>query len=149
MNKFYGVLFNRKSGKVVKTLEGVSSAMLKLFALQGNVSSTRDYVVFNGTTGEIVFYCEGKKNDSPTICRDMEGKNINQLAEGLLDALNAEQKIEYRTGEPNKGSPVFYIIVVQDTQNQKNKILCRVLQIIDDKKVCVVYYNKNILNILK
>lgn len=135
MDKFYGVLFNRKSGKVVKTLEGVSSAMLKLFALQGNVSSTRDYVVFNGTTGEIVFYCEGKKNDSPTICRDMESKNINELAEGLLDALNAEQKIEYRTGEPNKGSPVFYIIVVQDTQKTKTKILCRVLQIIDDKKI--------------
>lgn len=107
MDKFYGVLFNRKTGKVVKTLEGVSSAFLKLFALQGNVSSTRDYVVFKSTTGEIVFYCEGKKNDSPTICRDMEGKNINELAEGLLDALNAEQKIEYRTGEPNKGSPVF------------------------------------------
>lgn len=141
MDKFYGVLFNRKSGKVVKTLEGVSSAMLKLFALQSNVSSTRDYVVFNGTTGEIVFYCEGKKNDSPTICRDMEGKNINELAEGLLDALNAEkvlkilQKIEYQTGEPNKGSPVFYIIVVQDTQKTKTKILCRVLQIIDDKKI--------------
>ena len=115
MDKFYGVLFNRKSGKVVKTFEGVSSAMLKLFALQGNVSSTREYGVFNGTTGEIVFYCEGKKNDSTTICRDIEGKNINELAEGLLDALNAEQKIEYRTGEPNKGSPVFYIIVVQHT----------------------------------
>ena len=43
MDKFYGVLFNRNSGKVVKTFEGVSSAMLKLFALQGNVSSTRDY----------------------------------------------------------------------------------------------------------
>ena len=43
MDKFYGVLFNRKSGKIVKSLEGVSSAMLKLFALQGNVSSTRDY----------------------------------------------------------------------------------------------------------
>ena len=115
MDKFYGVLFNRKSGKIVKSLEGFSSAFLKLFALQGNVSSTRDYVVFKSTTGEIVFYCEGKKNDSPTICRDMEGKNINELAEGLLDALKAEQKIEYRTGEPNKGSPVFYIIVVQDT----------------------------------
>lgn len=120
MDKFYGVLFNRKTGKVVKTLEGISSAMLKLFALQGNVSSTRDYVVFSGTTGIIAFYCEGKKNDSPTICRDMEGKNINELAEGLLDALNAEQKIEYRTGEPNKGSPVFYIIVVQDTVFYQN-----------------------------
>ena len=91
MDKFYGVLFNRKSGKIVKTLEGVSSAMLKLFALQGNVSSTRDYVVFNGATGEIVFYCEGKKNDSPTICKDMEGKNIDDLCAGLREALKEEE----------------------------------------------------------
>lgn len=139
MDKFYGVLFNRKSGKVVKTLEGVSSAMLKLFALQGNVSSARDYVVFNGTTGTIVFYCEGKKNDSPTICRDMEGKNINELAEGLLDALNAEQKIEYQTGEPNKGSPVFYIIVVQDTHFLSKLIVVQDTQK-PKQKSCVVYY---------
>lgn len=88
MDKFYGVLFNRKTGKIVKSLEGVSSAMLKLFALQGNVSSTRDYVVFNSTTGTIVFYCEGKKNDSPTIYRDMEGRNIEEICAGLLDAMN-------------------------------------------------------------
>lgn len=88
MNKFYGVLFNRKSGKIVKLLEGFSSAFLKLFALQGNVSATRDYVVFNSTTGKIVFYCEGKKNDSPTIYRDMEGRNIEEICAGLLDAMN-------------------------------------------------------------
>lgn len=90
MDKYYGVLFNRKSGKIVKSLEGVSSAMLKLFALQGNVSATRDYVVFNSRTGEIVFYCEGKKDDSPTICRDMEGTNIDKLCAGLREALNEE-----------------------------------------------------------
>lgn len=88
MDMYYGVLFNRKSGKIIKTLEGVSSAMLKLFASQGNVSSTRDYVVFNGTTGEIVFYCEGKKNDYPTIYRDMERRNIEEICAGLLDAIN-------------------------------------------------------------
>ena len=88
MDKYYGILFNRKSGRIVKSLEGFSSAFLKLFALQGNVSATRDYVVFNSRTGEIVFYCEGKKDDSPTICRDMEGKNIEELCVGLLDAMN-------------------------------------------------------------
>lgn len=90
MDKYYGMLFNRKSGKVVKSIEGLSSALLKMYALQGNVSSSRDYVVFNGRTGEISFYCEGKKNDMPTICKDMEGKNIDDLCAGLLDALNAE-----------------------------------------------------------
>lgn len=88
MDKYYGVLFNRKSGKIIKSIEALSSALLKMYALQGNISATRDYVVFNGTTGEIVFYCEGKKNDSPTICRDMEGMNIEMLCAGLLDAVN-------------------------------------------------------------
>ena len=90
MNKFYGVLFNRKNGKIIKTLSGVSSALLKLFAMQGNVSSTRDYVVFSSKTGEITFYCEGNKNNFPTIYRDMEGRNIEEICAGLLEALNEE-----------------------------------------------------------
>lgn len=90
MNKFYGVLFNRKNGKIVKTLSCVSSAMLKMYGLQGNVSATRDYLVINGTTGEIIFYCEGRKNDMPKRCGGMEGKNINEICAGLLEALNEE-----------------------------------------------------------
>jgi len=92
MKKFYGVLFNRNRGTIVKTLEGVSSAMLKLFGMNNrNVSATRDFVVFNADTGEIVFYCMGKKNDFPTICRDMEGKNIDELCAGLREALNESE----------------------------------------------------------
>lgn len=90
--KHYGILFQRNSGKIVKTLvDENGSAFLKMFALQGNVSATRDYVVFNATSGEIVGYYEGKKNDMPTICRDMEGKNIEEICEGLLKALNDEE----------------------------------------------------------
>jgi len=92
MNKFYGVLFNRKSGKIVRTLNCVGSATLKIFALQGNVSATRDYIIINGTTGEIIFYCEGRKNDMPKICKDMEGKNINELCAGLLEALKEDER---------------------------------------------------------
>lgn len=91
MNKFskhYGVLFNRKSGKIVKTLvDEYGSAFLKMFAM-GNVSATRDYVVFNASNGEIVDYYEGKKNDMPNICKDMRGKNINDICKGLLEELN-------------------------------------------------------------
>lgn len=92
MDKFYGVLFNRKSGKIVKVISGFSSALLKLYGIQGNVSATRDYVVFNNETGEIVFYCEGKKNDMPTICKDMEGKNIDDLCTSLREALKEEEQ---------------------------------------------------------
>lgn len=89
MKKFYGVLFNRNRGTIVTTLEAYSSAMLKLFGMNNrNVSVSRDFVVFDSETGEIVFYCEGKKNDFPNICRDIEGKNIDDLCEGLREAMN-------------------------------------------------------------
>lgn len=91
MRKHYGVLFNRNKGTIVKTLvDNNGSAFLKMFALQGNVSATRDYVVFNAESGEIVGYYEGKKNDMPTICRDMEGMNIEDICKGLLEILNAD-----------------------------------------------------------
>lgn len=76
METSVGILFNRKSGKVVKTLTGHSS-LLKLFAMN-NVSSTRDYVVFNAD-GICEGYFEGKKNDMPTICRDMVGKKAEDF----------------------------------------------------------------------
>ncbi len=91
--KHYGVLFNRKSGKIVKAIEqGMGDAFLRMFALQGNVSKTRDYVVFGAEDGIITYYAEGKANDMPTRCEDMEGKHINEIAEGLLEGLNEMNK---------------------------------------------------------
>lgn len=91
MANYFGVLFNRKSGKIVKVLEGGAfSAMLRMFALQGNVSATRDYVIFDKETGNIVFYCEGKRNNMPNICKDMEGKNIDELCADLRETLELE-----------------------------------------------------------
>ena len=58
------------------------------FFIPDIVTSTRDYVVFDSVTGIISFYCEGKKNDFPTICDDMVGKNIDELCEGLREAMN-------------------------------------------------------------
>ena len=76
--KHYGVLFNRKSGKVVKILvEQFGSVFLKMYAL-GNVSASRDFIVFS-EEGIVVGYYEGKKNDMPTICRDMEGKRVEEF----------------------------------------------------------------------
>lgn len=86
--RHYGILFNRKSGKIVKTLvDEHGSAFLKMFAMN-NVSSARDYVVFRADNGTIVGYYEGKKNDLPNICYDMEGKNIEDICKGMLEALN-------------------------------------------------------------
>lgn len=88
METSVGILFNRKSGKVVKTLTGHAS-LLKLFAMN-NVSATRDYVVFNAD-GICEGYFEGKKNDMPTICRDMVGKKAEDFgfsSNVITDILN-------------------------------------------------------------
>ena len=62
--KHFGVLFNRKSGKIVKVLtHDFGDAFLKMFAM-GNVSPSRDYIVFS-EDGIVTGYFEGKKNDLP------------------------------------------------------------------------------------
>lgn len=89
METSVGILFNRKSGKIVKTLTGHTS-LLKLFAMN-NVSATRDYVIFN-TDGVCEGYFEGKKNDMPTICNDMIGKKAEEFgfsSNVITDILNS------------------------------------------------------------
>jgi len=84
--KYYGVMFNKKSGKIVTTLEHTfSSAMLTMYGLQ-HTTKTRDFVVFD-SNGKIAKYLEG--GDFPKVCKDMEGKNIDCLCNGLLEAVTA------------------------------------------------------------
>ena len=87
----YGILFNRKSGKIVRTIEAFSGAMLKMYALN-NTSPSRDFLVCDGDTGIVDFYCEGKKDDFPNICEDMIGKHVDDFCKGLLDALREDSK---------------------------------------------------------
>ena len=83
-NKHYGVLFNRKNGKIVKVLfDEWGSALLKMFAM-GNVSPILDFIVFN-EEGVVVGYYEGKENDMPTICHDMEGKRVEEFGFSVSD----------------------------------------------------------------
>lgn len=85
----YGILFNRKSGKIVRTIEAFSEAMLKMYALN-NTSPSRDFLIFDGSTGIVSFYCEGKKGDFPNICDDMIGKHVDDFCKGLYDAIKRE-----------------------------------------------------------
>lgn len=85
----YGILFNRKSGKIVRTIEAFSGAMLKMYGLN-NTSPSRDYLIFDGDTGIVEFYCEGKKDDFPTICEDMIGKDVDDFCKGLYNAIMQE-----------------------------------------------------------
>ena len=84
--KYYGILFTRKSGKVVKILEhDFGDALLKMFAMN-NVSSSRDYIIFN-SDGIVTAYFEGKKNDLPNICKDMIGKHVEEFGFSMKDLI--------------------------------------------------------------
>lgn len=88
MKIHYLIMFQRKSGKIVTTMSGLSSAMLQLVALQ-KTTSTRDTVIFD-EDGKITYYVEGKKDGFPQAQDDMLGMHIDQLCPGILDALKAE-----------------------------------------------------------
>ena len=83
-NGYVLFIFSRKSGKVVKCIEGISSALLRLYALN-STSATRDSVIVNKDDNTIDFYCEGKKNDMPTICKEMEGMNAEKIGINVLE----------------------------------------------------------------
>ena len=76
--KYYGILFKRNSGKVVKILEhDFGDAFLKMFAMH-HVSQSMDYIVFN-SEGIVTAYYEGKKNDLPNVCNDMVGRHVEEF----------------------------------------------------------------------
>lgn len=80
---YYLVRFNRKSGKIDTTLEATGSAMLKMWGLH-NTTKSKDTIVFNKETGEIVAYYEGT-GDFPKIHK--EAGNIEDYCSGLLEAI--------------------------------------------------------------
>ncbi len=88
MKNNYSVLFTRKSGEIKKIMEGLASSLLKMWGLQGNVPKSCDYVVFD-EDGIILAYYKGKGREMPDICKNMEGIHIDELCEGLLEAVKA------------------------------------------------------------
>ena len=75
--KGYGLEFNRKSGAVVRCLEG-NVPMLRTVALRG-LGKTRDYVVV-GEDNKIYQYVEGTgSNQFPKIHKDMEGLDAKKI----------------------------------------------------------------------
>lgn len=76
------IRFGRKSGKIDKVLDGIGIGMLELWGLQ-NTTKTKDTVIFDKETGNIVAYYEGTEN-FPKVCDDMKGQNIERLCPGLL-----------------------------------------------------------------
>lgn len=60
---YTGILYTRKTGKVVKTLESGSKGMLLMWSMK-NVSPSRNFVILDDN-GREVEHLEGRKNLPP------------------------------------------------------------------------------------
>lgn len=80
--RFACVAFNKRSGKIFKSLEAkFGSATLRLWALQ-NTPKSRDTIIFDLNSGDVVAYYEGTE-DFPKVYEKDLG-NIEQYCAGLL-----------------------------------------------------------------
>jgi len=90
LKKTYCVRFNRKTGKIDKTLSGLGNAMLRLWALQNTTAKSKDSIIFD-EDGLVIMYLEGT-GDFPNVTKYGEGTEegihfIDEFCEGILEAL--------------------------------------------------------------
>jgi hypothetical protein len=90
METYVCLRFNRKTGKIDKTLEGLGCGMLELWALQNTTAKSKDSIVFSKATGDVVMYCEGT-GGFPKVERGTQLGNIEDYCPGLLAALQEEE----------------------------------------------------------
>lgn len=91
LKKTYCVRFNRKSGKIDKTLEGLGNALLRLWALQNTTAKSKDTIIFD-EDGRVLAYYEGT-GDFPNVTdyiRTHEYVHIDNFCEGLLEAVKGD-----------------------------------------------------------
>lgn len=81
MEEYVLARFSKKTGKIDTLHEGISAAMLKLWALQ-NTTKTKDTIIFSKVNGDVVFYAEGTA-DFPEVEKENLG-NIEDYCKGLL-----------------------------------------------------------------
>ena len=79
------VRFSRRTGKVDKTLEGLGSGLLRLWALQ-NTTKTKDTIICEKDTGRVCWYYEGNSSGMPHIY-DEDNGHIDDYCPGLHEAL--------------------------------------------------------------
>lgn len=78
--------FSKKTGKIDKTMTGLGTALMKMYALN-NTPKSKNTMIIERDTGKVLFLAEGKENDWPTIKEDNLG---NATEYGIpLEALQA------------------------------------------------------------
>jgi hypothetical protein len=78
------VRFSRKTGKIDTTLKGISSGMLRLWALQ-NTTKSKDTIIFEKDTGNVCWYYEGTGHFPEIYEKDLG--HINNYCPGLHEAV--------------------------------------------------------------
>ena len=82
MEEYVLVRFSKKTGKIDTLHEGISAAVMKLWALQ-NTKKTKDTIIFSKETGDVICWVRGT-SDFPKVAEDSLG-NIEDLCSGLLE----------------------------------------------------------------
>lgn len=85
--------FNRKSGKIDKSLEGLGRGMLQLWALQNTNAKSKDTIVFNKETGDVIAYYTGTGGFPKIEMKDRGADlgNIEDYCPGILAELQKEE----------------------------------------------------------
>ena len=85
METYCLINFNRRRGNINKSLEGLSEAMLRMWALQ-NTKPSQDTIIFSKEDGRVVCYVEGRKDNFPKVTYEGLGY-ADDYCPGLLAAV--------------------------------------------------------------
>lgn len=87
LSNFTLVRFNRKTGRIDKTLTGIGFAMLQLWGLQ-NTTKTKDSILFETNTGLLITYFTGSASGMPKVDYGMDNENVEKYCPGLVEAMS-------------------------------------------------------------
>ena len=87
LKTYYLVRFNRRTGKIDKTMSALGKGLIQYWALMNTQKKSQDTVIFD-EDGWIVAYYTGT-GDFPEVQKfgENEGDHIDSLCEGLLEAV--------------------------------------------------------------
>lgn len=81
------IKFHKNTGKIDTTLESLKCDLLKEWAMN-STPKTNDSIIFNKTTGELVYWISGTSNGCKLHIFEC-GTNIEYYCPGLLAAVNS------------------------------------------------------------
>ena len=81
------VRFHKRTGKINTTLESEGYEQLIKWAVK-STSKTKESIIFNKTTGEIVCYISGTSAGTESYIFE-NGANIESYCPGILEAVNS------------------------------------------------------------